>query len=223
MLVFMTIIAGFTEDKTFRPKKFFLKGSKRDQLHTLMVKTLGAGGNLREAVRVPAGEKDNEWLAVNTLDFYNQLNLMYGSIRELCTEATCPTMSAGPAYEYYWADEVQKKPVKLTAPQYIDNLMTWVQAQLDNESIFPMEGDDFPSTFKETVKTIFKRLFRIYAHIYYNHYKMLETLQEEKHLNSCYKHFIFFVEEHDLVEKKEMAPLATLSQKLSGGQPVQAP
>lgn len=201
-----------------------MKGSKRDQLHTLMMKTLGSGGNLREAVKAPPGVDENEWLAVNTLDFYNQLNLLYGSIRELCTEATCPTMSAGQAYEYYWADEVQKKPVKLTAPTYIDTLMTWVQSQLDNEAIFPASEDDqFPPNFKENVKTIFKRLFRIYAHIYYNHYKMIESLSEEKHLNTCYKHFIFFVEEFDLVDKKEMAPLASLSTKLAGGIPVQEP
>ena len=63
----LALVNCSTEDKTFRPKKFFLKGSKRDQLHTLMVKTLGSGGNLREAVRIPAGEKDSEWLAVNSM------------------------------------------------------------------------------------------------------------------------------------------------------------
>jgi len=28
----------------------------------------------------------------------------------------------------------------------------------------------FPKTFKATVKNIFKRLFRVYAHIYYSHF-----------------------------------------------------
>lgn len=43
-----------------------MKGSKRDQLHTLMMKTLGSGGNLREAVKAPPGVDENEWLAVNS-------------------------------------------------------------------------------------------------------------------------------------------------------------
>ena len=30
-----------------------------------------------------------------------------------------------------------KKPVKVSAPEYVDYLMTWVQEQLDDESIFP--------------------------------------------------------------------------------------
>jgi hypothetical protein len=34
-------------------------------------------------------------------------------------------------YEYLWADGVKvKKPVKLTAPQYIDALFDWIEAQV---------------------------------------------------------------------------------------------
>ena len=41
-------------------------------------------------------------------------------------------------YEYHWADGTTvKKPIKCSAPKYIDYLMTWVQEQLDDENIFP--------------------------------------------------------------------------------------
>ena len=47
-------------------------------------------------------------------------------------------MSAGQKYEYHWADGQQvKKPIKCSAPKYIDYLMTWVQDQIDDESLFP--------------------------------------------------------------------------------------
>jgi len=47
-------------------------------------------------------------------------------------------MSAGPKYEYHWADgHTVKKPIKCSAPKYIDYLMTWVQDQLDDETLFP--------------------------------------------------------------------------------------
>ena len=72
------------------------------------------------------------------MDFFNQINMLYGTITEFCTPQECPIMSAGPKYEYLWADgQNYKKPTKLSAPEYIDNLMTWVQQQLDDESIFP--------------------------------------------------------------------------------------
>lgn len=56
--------------------------------------TLGSG-NLQEAVRLPLGEDINEWLAVNTVDFFNAINVLYGTLEEYCTQETCPTMSAG--------------------------------------------------------------------------------------------------------------------------------
>jgi hypothetical protein len=53
-------------------------------------------GNLRLAVTLPEGEDLNEWLAVNTVDFFNQVNMLYGTVTEFCTAQTCPSMSAGP-------------------------------------------------------------------------------------------------------------------------------
>jgi hypothetical protein len=32
------------------------------------------------------------------VDFFNQVNLLYGTLTEFCTAENCPTMSAGPKY-----------------------------------------------------------------------------------------------------------------------------
>ena len=169
-----------------------------------------------QAVKLPEGEDLNEWLAVNTVDFFNQINMLYGTITEFCLASTCPTMSAGPKFEYLWADGVTiKKPIKVSAPEYVDYLMTWVQTQLDDESIFPSRvGVPFPSNFAKVVKTICKRLFRVYAHIYYSHFQQICDLGEEAHLNTCLKHFCFFIAEFNLVDKKELAPLAELIEEM---------
>lgn len=43
-------------------------------------------------------------------------------------------------YEYRWADGVQiKKPIEVSAPKYVEYLMDWIEAQLDDESIFPQK------------------------------------------------------------------------------------
>lgn len=58
-------------------------------------------------------------------------------------------------------------------------------------------------------KTILKRLFRVYAHIYHQHFDSVMQLQEEAHLNTSFKHFIFFVQvKHDM---KRCCRLATCS------------
>eukprot|EP00850_Spirogloea_muscicola_P010879 SM000065S20228 [mRNA] locus=s65:434572:435923:+ [translate_table: standard] len=176
--------------------------------------TLGSG-NLREAVRLPPGEDFNEWLAAASLaavDFFNQVNLLYGTLEEYCTDINCPTMSAGPKYEYRWADGVTvKKPLEVSAPKYVEYLMDWIEAQLDDETIFPQRlGAPFPPNFKDVVKTIFKRLFRVYAHIYHSHFQRICSLHEEAHLNTCFKHFILFTHMFTLVGKTELAPLQEL-------------
>ncbi|GMQ07409.1 hypothetical protein CsSME_00051604 [Camellia sinensis var. sinensis] len=83
--------------KTFQPKKSAPSGSKAAQLQNHIDATLGSG-NLREAVRLPPGEHPNEWLAVNTVDFFNQVNILYGTLTEFCTASSCPLMTAGPMY-----------------------------------------------------------------------------------------------------------------------------
>lgn len=201
--------------------------------------TLGSG-NLRNAVQLPDGEDLNEWVAVNSkksrtfiplpfflsyffflhfpaVDFFNQINMLYGTITEFCTEDTCCIMSAGPKYEYHWADgQTVKKPIKCSAPKYIDYLMTWVQDQLDDETLFPSKiGVPFPKNFLAIAKTILKRLFRVYAHIYHQHFTEVVRLGEEAHLNTSFKHFIFFVQEFNLIDRRELAPLQELIDKLT--------
>merc|ERR1719197_490110 len=206
----------FDKNKTFKPKKTYAKGTKRYELHKHAKATLGSG-NLRLAVQLPEREELNEWLAVNTVDFFNQINLLYGSVTEFCTPKSCAVMSAGPKYEYLWADGKEiKKPIKVSAPEYVDFLMTWVQEILDDETIFPSRVDvPFPKNFQSIIRQIFKRLFRVYAHIYYSHFHKIVSLGEEAHLNTCFKHFYYFITEFQLVDKRELAPLQELIDNLT--------
>lgn len=92
------------------------KGTTSYQLRQFAEATLGSG-SLRKAVKLPEGEDLNEWLAVNgmlwtkrfqggaqaheidiVVDFYNQINLLYGSITEFCSPQSCPEMKATDEY-----------------------------------------------------------------------------------------------------------------------------
>jgi len=94
---------GKKQNQTFKPLKNIPEGSTQYQLKKHVEATLGSG-NMKMAVTLPEGEDLNEWLAVNTVDFFNQINMMYGTIMDFCTQQECPVMSAGPKYEYMWAD-----------------------------------------------------------------------------------------------------------------------
>jgi hypothetical protein len=60
------------------------------------------------------------------------------------------------------------------------------------------------------VKNIFKRLFRVYGHMYHSHVESIIALGAEAHLNTCFKHFMYFILEFGLVERKELEPLVEI-------------
>ncbi|CAG8579371.1 7152_t:CDS:2 [Racocetra fulgida] len=107
-------------------------------------------------------------------------------------------------------DQNQKKSTKLPAPTYIDYVMTWVQNLVNDENVFPTKAE-FPKNFAQIVRSIFKECFRVFAHIYYQHYEQILHLREEKQFNSLFAHFISFAKEFNLLpDKKEIAPLEEL-------------
>ncbi|KAH9466230.1 hypothetical protein Pst134EB_001289 [Puccinia striiformis f. sp. tritici] len=239
-------LATGKQKTVIKPRKNLPEHTKQYQLKKYADATLGSG-NLRSAVTLPEGEDLNEWLAVNTLDFYNQINMLYGTVTEFCTPTECPVMSAGsrsvlslsfptqnpisnqhlhsthahlfwhsfflPRYEYHWHDGKEfKKATKVSAPEYVEYLMNWVQGFLDDEKIFPSKiGQEFPKTFKSTIQSIVRRLFRVYAHLYNHHFAQICALGIEAHLNTSYRHFYFFIDEFELIKKDELIPLAELN------------
>ncbi|VDO00770.1 unnamed protein product [Rodentolepis nana] len=54
-------------------------------------------------------------------------------------------------------------------------------------------GVPFPPNFLKIAKEILKRLFRVYAHIYNLHFREVQLLDEATHLNTSFKHFVYFV------------------------------
>lgn len=95
-----------------------------------------------------------------------------------------------------------KKPIEVSAPAYTALLMEWIEQLLDNERVFPVAaGEPFPADFIDTVRKIFRRLFRVYAHIYHSHFNQVCELGEEAHLNTLFKHFIFFSHYFKLISK----------------------
>lgn len=154
-----------------------------------------------------------------------------------------------PRYEYLWEDGTKfRRPTKLPAPEYVDALMNWAQNILDDEAIFPNKigswtksqvaiviqmyiiGVPFPKNFRDTVRTIFRRLFRVYGHIYSSHFDqvcalgieglillsflltvLLETrFDHTAHLNTSYRHFFLFV--HEVRHTFQHLPIALTSE-----------
>lgn len=113
-------------------------------------------GNFRKLVVCPQGVDLNEWFAANgssyfadghgqqsspgykkVFEFFNYTNLFYGAIAEYCTPVSCPCMHGGPGFEYAWTDYATKRASKISAPQYADYVMTWMENLIHDEAVFP--------------------------------------------------------------------------------------
>ena len=49
-------------------------------------------------------------------------------------------------------------------------------------------------------------------------FQEIVSLGEEAHLNTSFKHFVYFIQEFELIEKKELAPLQELIDRLTSMQ-----
>ncbi|KAI5632951.1 mob1/phocein family domain-containing protein [Phthorimaea operculella] len=92
--------------------------------------------DMRQLVELPRGLDLNEWLASHTLALFDHVNLLYGCVSEFCTPASCPDMVGPGGRSYAWYDERGKK-CRLSAPQYVDYVMTYTQKTVNDETIFP--------------------------------------------------------------------------------------
>ncbi|KAJ1063895.1 hypothetical protein K5549_009207 [Capra hircus] len=199
----------FSKDKTFRPRKRFEPGTQRFELYKKAQASLKSGLDLRSVVRLPPGENIDDWIAVHVVDFFNRINLIYGTMAERCNETSCPVMAGGPRYEYRWQDERQyRRPAKLSAPRYMALLMDWIEGLINDEDVFPTRvGVPFPKNFQQVCTKILTRLFRVFVHVYIHHFDSILSMGAEAHVNTCYKHFYYFIREFSLVDQRELEPL----------------
>lgn len=174
------------------------------------VKTALVKGSFKTIVQLPKYVDYGEWLSLNIFELFNHLNQFYGIISDYITPELNPTMNAGPNTNYLWID-TSGQPVNLPADQYIEYVLTWISNKINDQSVFPTkDGGAFPPNFIKDCKNIVRQMFRIFAHIYHNHFDKLVHLSLEAHWNSFFAHFISFGKEFNLIDSKELVPLLPL-------------
>lgn len=186
-----------------KPRNKELEKTMRNTMRNTM-----CNGDLRQLVKLPPNADQNEWIALNTIHFYRTCCQIGETYHQLCTPDTCPLMSAGNV-EYLWKDDHQyPKPTRIPACEYMERALQETYRTIEDPAIFPADdSQQFPRIFIPKVKEIFKRLFRQFAHLYYSHYDQIKQGGSSKHLNSTFKHFIYFVLEFQLIDQNTLSPL----------------
>ncbi|SCV02222.1 LAMI_0G17018g1_1 [Lachancea mirantina] len=192
---------------------------KSDSQQTLFlsepfVRTALVKGSFKTIVQLPKYVDLGEWVALNVFEFYTNLNQFYGVVAEYVTADAYPTMNAGPHTDYLWLD-ANNRQVSLPAGQYIDLALTWINSKVTDKTLFPTQnGLPFPSNFVRDTQRIMIQMFRIFAHMYHQHFDKIIHLSLEAHWNSFFAHFISFAKEYNLVDRKDMYPLGALIESL---------
>ena len=204
---------------TFQPLRH-RSGTLRDRLHGYTKQTLGAGGSLNDAVALPPGESCAGWVAVHAIDFYNDVSTIWAVMSEdPYLDSFRPGEGFPSGVEYRWSEGTGRDAttISVSAPVYIEKVLQWIADQINDETKFPDDDDEAEALrvfqtpqFAALCGQIFRRLFRVYGIIYSSFFGTLEALQMAPHLNTCFKHFMFFCTEFGLLPEREMEPLEVL-------------
>jgi MOB kinase activator 1 len=185
---------------------------KRYELPSLIATETLETCDLVPAVKLPAGQSLEDWLALNAIEFFNSIAILFAPISRYCTKDTCPKMSAGPGFEYVWQDNKKsKKQTSMPANEYITHVMIWVEEFIDDPIVFPEEeSTPFPKDFRQIIANIFRRMFRVYAHVYHHHQKDIKAENLAAQLNTSFRHFYLFTKEFNLIPDDQRQPLAAI-------------
>ena len=109
------------------------------------------------SIKIIKDTRLEDWLAVVTIEIFDNLCTIYSSLSNCCTDEICSVMSIGSLYEYSWHDFHENKNVNCTAPRYIHLFFTFVQKAIANPSIFPTQPNkSYPDNFRLIILYICK-------------------------------------------------------------------
>lgn len=157
-----------------KDKKFEMKKYKR--VEDITGEHLNV--DINSFIQHPLGVTNSDWIIVNLVDFLQRVELLYSSCSLFCTNDTCPLFNSGPQYCYFWLEDDSPKPIQMSAPEYFDALKRYIKRNLHNKELFPDESEELSLKAETVVKTSYRRLFRILAHLYICHFKDISQISD---------------------------------------------
>ena len=159
----------------------------------------------------PPEYSDEDWQIINLVEFLHRMELLYTSCSLFCTTDTCPMFNAGPQYIYAWEDTDSSVTIQVSAPEYFSNLKRYIKRCLQDPSLIPSESwVKMSDEQHDVLKTCYRRLFRILAHLYICHFENISSIKEPnivQIMNTILAHYSHFAIQNGLIEYKEVEML----------------
>jgi MOB kinase activator 1 len=162
--------------------------------------------------KIPMEEKEKKlWYLFQAVCFVKSLQIFhnYATVK-FCSSDSCPILSAGSLFEYRWRDPDTGDILSTCAPSYMHLLFDSVDALL--------KKPDFSSLDLDSSADILRRTFRVYAHLYHEHYSEISLLGLSAEFDARLNHLSQFLMKTRLMTVKELLPMrAFFSGKLRAG------
>ncbi|KAH0786428.1 Mob1/phocein family protein [Histomonas meleagridis] len=187
-------------------KDVVILAKKYSQLEKVTGVTLNS--DFQSMIQIPKTHTLSDWLIVNAIDFFERVELLYSSCSLFCTVDTCPMFNAGPHYHYFWEDADTPQPVQLSAPEYFNSLKRYIKRNFSNPKLFPKEsGAKLSEEAMEILRTTYRRLFRILAHLYMCHFSYILKFKFENVINTIFGHYATFALQYDMISPQDLEML----------------
>jgi MOB kinase activator 1 len=148
----------------------------------------------------PHVQNKNNWFHLQTIGFVKILQTFHQIITNaICSSESCPILSAGPLFEYKWRDPDTGDIVSTCAHSYMHLLFEYAESSLKN-------GKNSEFTL-EIAQDILRRTFRIYVHLYHEHYSQLCALRLSSEFDFRLVHLSHFLIRHKMMTVKELLPM----------------
>lgn len=141
------------------------------------------------------------WIVVedHTLDFYQEMKLIYDMLRELCTKQKCMESESIGILLARIENQVTSQPYP--------TLEADANAALAGAKVDFPKCPDLYSKWQESVSQVYRGIVRAYYHMYQHHYDALNALNASQHVSAAYKRIFDFANEHRIMDLNELAQI----------------
>eukprot|EP00927_Polykrikos_kofoidii_P075153 TRINITY_DN71224_c0_g1_i1.p1 TRINITY_DN71224_c0_g1~~TRINITY_DN71224_c0_g1_i1.p1 ORF type:complete len:252 (+),score=35.08 TRINITY_DN71224_c0_g1_i1:51-806(+) len=137
---------------------------------------------------LPNGDVDPlVWQYEHFRQFVIELNLVLVVLVDECTPETCPKMTASSEWQYLCA--AHRKPQDCAAIDYMTHTIDGSTALLTNVKHFGCRSE-VPTSNLKFFQSMARRLYRIFAHVYFHHRAVFDRIESELHLCARFSHFV---------------------------------
>jgi len=144
--------------------------------------------DIERIYELPSAEVDPlVWQYEHLRQFVIEFNLLLVALGDECIPETCPKMTASNEWQYLCA--AHRKPQDCAAIDYMMHTIDGSTALLANAKHFALRTEVPPANAKY-FQSMARRLYRIFAHVFYHHRQIFDDIEAEIHLCARFSHFV---------------------------------